>query len=99
MRGVVDPCSRSLDALDDRHRSARDREMPQIERHGEQDAAERVDDVPDRQIPGIAATGTSVLRSDVLIDCTTICALSQPPAVAAVATVNSTHSPPGNTWG
>ena len=40
---------------------------------------------------------TSVFRSDDFNDCTTICALSQPSAVAAVASVNSTHSPPGNT--
>ena len=45
----------SLDALDDRHRSTRDRETRQIERHGEQDAAKRVHEVPGRQIPAIAA--------------------------------------------
>ena len=57
MRGVVGARGRSLDALDDGHRSARDREMPQIERHGEHDAAERVDEVPGRHIPGVAAAG------------------------------------------
>src|SRR5216684_2352594 len=37
---------------------------------------------------------TSVFRSDDFNDCTTICALSQPSAVATVARVNSSHSPP-----
>src|SRR5205823_2618392 len=46
---------RSLDALDDGHWSTGNRKVPQIERHGEQDAAERVRDVSRRQIPAFAS--------------------------------------------
>src|SRR6186997_2994346 len=45
----------SFDALDDWRRSTRDHETLRIERHGEQNAAKRVHEVPGRQIAAIAA--------------------------------------------
>ena len=95
MRGAVG-ADRSLDALNHGHRSARDRELPHIERHGEQNAAERC---PVGTYRASLPPETSVLRSAVVNDCTTICALSQLSAVATVAIVNGTHSPPGSTCG
>jgi hypothetical protein len=68
MRGAVGD-DRSLDALNDGHRSARDRELPHIERHGEQNAAERCAVGTYRaSLP----PETSVLRSAVFNDCTMI---------------------------
>ena len=57
MCGVEGARERSLDALDDGHGSAGDREVLQIERHGERHAADCVDEVTRRHIPGVAATG------------------------------------------
>jgi len=52
---LVDWFAVAQHAFQYRHGAARYREIPQVERHGKQRSAKRVDDVPGRKVAGIGA--------------------------------------------
>ena len=83
------------DAFDDRHGGRRYGFSRRIERHREQRAAQRIDEMAGREITRVAAAATSVLRSPISSDCATICALSHRSGLVPVASVNSSVWPSG----